>query len=82
LFTGIQRNRSGDYPSLDDVIQSAYAADIMFAGLRERRFWILTHPRARCDGDPGPRRGHRDGRKPGDESVDLNFTSSSSRKPS
>jgi NADP-dependent 3-hydroxy acid dehydrogenase YdfG len=33
-----------DYPPLDGVMQPAQAADIMFAGLAERRFWILTHP--------------------------------------
>jgi hypothetical protein len=63
-------------------MQPAQVADIMFAGLRERRFWILTHPeqgaaaiRARAEDIVA-------GRNPGDESVDPNFTSSTGRQPS
>jgi short-subunit dehydrogenase len=32
------------YPALDEVMQPDEAADLMFAGMTERRFWILTHP--------------------------------------
>ena len=58
------------------------AADIMFAGLRERRFWILTHPEQNA---PAIRARAEDivtGRNPGDESVDPNFSRSTGRTPS
>ena len=63
-------------------MQPAQAADIMFAGLRERRFWILTHPE---QGAPAIRARAEDivtGRNPGDESVDPNFSRSTGRTPS
>jgi NADP-dependent 3-hydroxy acid dehydrogenase YdfG len=71
-----------DYPPLDGVMQPARAADIMFAGLAERRFWILTHPE---QGAPAIRARAEDivtGRNPGDESVDPNFSTSTGRTPS
>ena len=71
-----------DYPPLDGVRQPAQAADIMFAGLAERRFWILTHPE---QGAPAIRARAEDivtGRNPGDESVDPNFSRSTGRTPS
>jgi hypothetical protein len=71
-----------DYPPLDDVMQPAQAADIMFAGLRERRFWILTHPEQGAAAIRGRAEDIVTGRNPGDESVDPNFTSSTGRKPS
>jgi NADP-dependent 3-hydroxy acid dehydrogenase YdfG len=71
-----------DYPPLDGVMQPAQAAEIMFAGLAERRFWILTHPE---QGAPAIRARAEDivtGRNPGDESVDPNFSTSVGRTPS
>jgi NADP-dependent 3-hydroxy acid dehydrogenase YdfG len=71
-----------DYPPLDGVMQPAQAADIMFAGLAERRFWILTHPE---QGAPAIRARAEDivtGRNPGDESVDPNFSTLTGRTPS
>jgi NADP-dependent 3-hydroxy acid dehydrogenase YdfG len=71
-----------DYPPLDGVMQPAQVADIMFAGLAERRFWILTHPE---QGAPAIRARAEDivtGRNPGDESVDPNFSTSTGRTPS
>src|SRR4051794_34951826 len=71
-----------DPPPLDGVMQPAQAADIMFAGLAERRFWILTHPE---QGAPAIRARAEDivtGRNPGDESVDPNFSRSTGRTPS
>jgi NADP-dependent 3-hydroxy acid dehydrogenase YdfG len=71
-----------DYPPLDGVMQPAQAAEIMFAGLAERRFWILTHPE---QGAPAIRARAEDivtGRNPGDESVDPNFSTSTGRTPS
>jgi NAD(P)-dependent dehydrogenase (short-subunit alcohol dehydrogenase family) len=71
-----------DYPPLDDVMQPEQVADILFAGLAERRFWILTHPE---QGAPAIR-GRADGivaaRNPDDESVDPNFKRSTGRAPS
>jgi hypothetical protein len=57
-------------------MQPSQAADIMFAGLAERRFWILTHPE---QGAPAIRARAEDtvtGRNPDDESVDPNFSRS------
>ena len=71
-----------DYPPLDGVMQPAQAADIMFASLRERRFWILTHPEQNAPAIQARAEDIVTGRNPGDESVDPNFTSSSGRKPS
>jgi NAD(P)-dependent dehydrogenase (short-subunit alcohol dehydrogenase family) len=74
--------RERDYPPLDGVMQPAEVADIMFAGLAERRFWILTHPE---QGAPAIRARAEDivtGRNPGDESVDPNFSTSTGRTPS
>ncbi len=71
-----------DYPPLDGVMQPPEVADIMFAGLAERRFWILTHPE---QGAPAIRARAEDivtGRNPGDESVDPNFSRSTGRTPS
>jgi NADP-dependent 3-hydroxy acid dehydrogenase YdfG len=71
-----------DYPPLDGVMQPAQAADIMFAGVRERRFWILTHPE---QGAPAIRARAEEivaGRNPGDDSVDPNFSRSTGRTPS
>jgi NADP-dependent 3-hydroxy acid dehydrogenase YdfG len=71
-----------DYPPLDGVMQPAEVADIMFAGLAERRFWILTHPE---QGAPAIRARAEDivtGRNPGDESVDPNFSTATGRTPS
>jgi NAD(P)-dependent dehydrogenase (short-subunit alcohol dehydrogenase family) len=71
-----------DYPPLDGVMQPAEVADIMFGGLAERRFWILTHPE---QGAPAIRARAEDivtGRNPGDESVDPNFSTSTGRTPS
>jgi len=74
--------RERDYPPLDGVMAPEQVADITFAGLRERRFWILTHPgqgasaiRARAEDIVA-------GRNPGDESVDPNFSRASGRTPS
>jgi NADP-dependent 3-hydroxy acid dehydrogenase YdfG len=73
---------SRDYPPLDGVMRPDQVADILFTGLAERRFWILTHPE---QGAPAIR-GRADGivaaRNPDDESVDPNFKRSTGRSPS
>jgi len=69
------------YPPLAGVMQPEQAAGIMFAGLAERRCWILTHPE---QGAPAIRARAEDivtGRNPGDESVDPNFSTSTGRTP-
>jgi NADP-dependent 3-hydroxy acid dehydrogenase YdfG len=71
-----------DYPPLDGVIQPAQAADIMFTGLRERRFWILTHPGQGASAIRARAEDIVTGRNPGDESVDPNFSRSTGRTPS
>jgi len=71
-----------DYPPLDDVMQPRQVADILFAGLYERRFWILTHPEQGAPAIRGRADGIVAGRNPDDESVDPNFRRSTGRAPS
>jgi NADP-dependent 3-hydroxy acid dehydrogenase YdfG len=70
------------YPELDDVMQPAQVADILFAGLAERRFWILTHPEQGAPAIQGRAAGIVAARNPDDESVDPNFRRSTGRIPS
>jgi len=71
-----------DYPPLDDVMQPEQVADILFAGLAERRFWILTHPEQGAPAIRGRAEGIVAARNPDDESVDPNFKRSTGRAPS
>ena len=71
-----------DYPPLDGVMQPPEVADIMFAGLAERRFWILTHPEQGASAIRARAEDIVTGRNPGDESVDPNFSTSTGRTPS
>ena len=71
-----------DYPPLDDVMRPDQVADILFAGLAERRFWILTHPEQSAPAIQGRAAGIVAARNPDDESVDPNFKHSTGRTPS
>jgi NADP-dependent 3-hydroxy acid dehydrogenase YdfG len=71
-----------DYPPLDDVMRPDQVADILFAGLAERRFWILTHPEQGAPAIRGRAVGIVEARNPDDESVDPNFRRSTGRTPS
>jgi len=71
-----------DYPALDEVMEPAEAADIMFAGVTERRFWILTHPEQSAPAIRARATEIVAGRNPGDDSVDPNFRKSTGRMPS
>jgi NAD(P)-dependent dehydrogenase (short-subunit alcohol dehydrogenase family) len=71
-----------DYPLLDEVMQPEQAAGIMFAGVRERRFWILTHPGQSAPAIRARAEGIIAGRNPADDSVDPNFRRSTGRAPS
>jgi NAD(P)-dependent dehydrogenase (short-subunit alcohol dehydrogenase family) len=71
-----------DYPPLDDVMKPAQAADIMFTGVSERRFWILTHPEQSAPAILARAEGIVASRNPGDDSVDPNFRRSTGRTPS
>jgi NAD(P)-dependent dehydrogenase (short-subunit alcohol dehydrogenase family) len=71
-----------EYPPLDDVMRPDQVADILFAGLAERRFWILTHPEQGAAAIRGRADGIVTGRNPDDESVDPNFRRSTGRTPS
>jgi NAD(P)-dependent dehydrogenase (short-subunit alcohol dehydrogenase family) len=71
----------GPYPELDGVLAPSTVADMTFAAIAERRFWILTHReqyaaamRARTDGAI-------DGINPDDRSVDPNFSRAAGRTP-
>ena len=71
-----------EYPPLDEVMQPEQAADVMFAGVRERRFWILTHPEQGAPAIRARAEGIIAARNPADDSVDPNFTRSTGRAPS
>jgi NAD(P)-dependent dehydrogenase (short-subunit alcohol dehydrogenase family) len=71
-----------DYPPLDDVMRPEQVADILFAGLAERRFWILTHPEQNAAAIRGRADGIVTARNPDDDSVDPNFKRSTGRAPS
>jgi NAD(P)-dependent dehydrogenase (short-subunit alcohol dehydrogenase family) len=71
-----------DYPPLDDVMRPDQVADILFDGLAERRFWILTHPEQGAPAIQGRAAGIVAARNPDDESVDPNFKHSTGRTPS
>lgn len=71
-----------EYPLLDDVMRPDQVADIMFAGLADRRFWILTHPEQAAPAVRGRADGIIAARNPDDESVDPNFRRSTGRLPS
>jgi NADP-dependent 3-hydroxy acid dehydrogenase YdfG len=70
------------YPPLDEVMRPDQVADIMFAGMAERRFWILTHPEQGASAIRGRADGIVAARNPDDESVDPNFRRSTGRTPS
>jgi NADP-dependent 3-hydroxy acid dehydrogenase YdfG len=71
-----------DYPPLDEVMRPDQVADILFAGLVERRFWILTHPEQGASAIRARANGIVEARNPDDESVDPNFKRSTDRTPS
>ena len=71
-----------DYPLLDELMQPDQVADILFAGLAERRFWILTHPEQGAPPIRARANGIVEARNPDDESVDPNFKLSTGRTPS
>lgn len=71
-----------DYPPLDGVMRPEQVADITFTGLRERRFWILTHPEQGASAIRARAEDIVTGRNPGDESADPNFSRSTGRAPS
>ena len=71
-----------DYPPLDEVMRPDQVADILFAGLAARRFWILTHPEQGACAIRGRADGIVAARNPDDESVDPNCTRSTGRTPS
>lgn len=70
------------YPPLDGVMRPDQVADILFAGMAERRFWILTHPEQGASAIRGRADGIVAARNPDDESVDPNFRRSTGRTPS
>ncbi|HEV2239942.1 MAG TPA: SDR family NAD(P)-dependent oxidoreductase [Streptosporangiaceae bacterium] len=53
-----------------------------FAGVDQRRFWILTHPEQGAPAIRARAEGVVAGRNPGDDSVDPNFRRSTGRDPS
>jgi NADP-dependent 3-hydroxy acid dehydrogenase YdfG len=69
------------YPELDGVISPARVAEITFAGIAERRFWILTHPEQYASAITARAEGIVGGDNPDDRSVDPNFRRGSGRVP-
>jgi NAD(P)-dependent dehydrogenase (short-subunit alcohol dehydrogenase family) len=71
-----------DYPPLDGVMPPVQVADIVFAGVNERRFWILTHPEQSAPAVRGRADSIIAATNPDDDSVDPNFRRSTGRTPS
>jgi NADP-dependent 3-hydroxy acid dehydrogenase YdfG len=69
------------YPQLDGLISSAAVAEITFAALAQRRFWILTHPDQYADAIRARGEGAATGVNPDDSSVDPNFRRDTGRVP-
>jgi NAD(P)-dependent dehydrogenase (short-subunit alcohol dehydrogenase family) len=69
------------YPELDGLISSEAVADITFAGIGERRFWILTHPDQYADAIRARGEGAATGANPDERSVDPNFRRETGRTP-
>jgi NADP-dependent 3-hydroxy acid dehydrogenase YdfG len=69
------------YPELDGLISSAAVAEITFAALAQRRFWILTHPDQYADAIRARAEGAATGANPDDSSVDPNFRRDTGRMP-
>lgn len=70
------------YPDLDEVMQPAEVADITFAAIAERRFWILTHPQQYAPAMRARIEGAINGDNPDDATVDPNFRRAAGRSPS
>ncbi|MGH2851600.1 MAG: SDR family NAD(P)-dependent oxidoreductase, partial [Solirubrobacteraceae bacterium] len=73
--------RDEPYPELDSVISAAAVAEVTFAGIAERRFWILTHPEQYAAAITARAEGIVAGANPDDRSVDPNFRRDSGRVP-
>jgi NADP-dependent 3-hydroxy acid dehydrogenase YdfG len=73
--------RDEPYPELDSVISPAQVAEITFAAIAERRFWILTHPEQYEPAITARAQGIVAGVNPDDRSVDPNFRRDSGRVP-
>ena len=69
------------FPEFDEVMAPAEVAEIVFAAIGERRFWIVTHPDQYAPSIRARAEGIITGTNPDDESVDPNFTRSSGRAP-
>ncbi|HEY1777694.1 MAG TPA: SDR family NAD(P)-dependent oxidoreductase [Solirubrobacteraceae bacterium] len=69
------------YPELDGLISPAAVAEITFAALEQRRFWILTHPDQYADAIRARAEGAATGANPDDSSVDPNFRRDTGRTP-
>jgi NAD(P)-dependent dehydrogenase (short-subunit alcohol dehydrogenase family) len=70
-----QSVRTRSAAARDHVMQPAEVADIVFRGIAERRFWIVTHPELYAAAIRARAEGIIAGRNPGDDSVDPNFRS-------
>jgi len=69
------------YPELDSVMRPAEVAEITFAAIAQRRFWILTHPEQYAAAMRARAEGVVRGANPDDDSVDPNFRRDSGRTP-
>ena len=69
------------YPELDGLITPEAVAEITFAGIDERRFWILTHPEQYADAIRARGEGAATGANPDERSVDPNFRRATGRTP-
>jgi len=73
--------REGSYPELDGVLAPPAVAELTFAAIAERRFWILTHREQYAAAMRARTEGAIAGVNPDDHSVDPNFSRASGRAP-
>jgi NAD(P)-dependent dehydrogenase (short-subunit alcohol dehydrogenase family) len=73
--------RDGAYPELDGLLAPPAVAEMTFAAIAERRFWILTHRDQYAAAMRARTEGAIDGVNPDDRSVDPNFSRATGRAP-
>jgi NADP-dependent 3-hydroxy acid dehydrogenase YdfG len=76
-----EAKKDTEYPDLDEVMAPAEVADITFAAIAKRRFWILTHPQQYAPAMRARIEGAINGDNPDDATVDPNFRRATGRRP-
>jgi NAD(P)-dependent dehydrogenase (short-subunit alcohol dehydrogenase family) len=73
--------RDGAYPELDGLLTPSDVAEMTFAAIAQRRFWILTHRDQYAAAMRARTEGAIDDVNPDDRSVDPNFSRATGRAP-